>query len=254
MRFPFGRRRKLSVLTWNVWFGLEKPHRRWTELLATVRRLRPDVVAFQEVTAPFLEMLRKEPWVKKSYAISDPRGESIRAYGNVIMTTLPVGRIEVHPLESEMERKAVVVEARCADSDWAFASVHLDSFRKSAGVRAGQLDRVVDIMSPFDNALILGDFNFCSSWAEENERIPSAYTDLWPVLHSDDGFTVDTDVNEMRRRVAEEDKRVRFDRILLRSPDARPLGAELVGTKRIRGEEPHLFPSDHFGVFGTLHL
>jgi hypothetical protein len=58
----------------------------------------------------------------------------------------------------------------------------------------------------------------------------------------------------MRGREVEEQKRVRFDRILVRSDAARPVKAELVGTSKISGEKPPLFPSDHFGVLGQLRL
>ncbi len=254
MRWSLRNRRSLTLLTWNVWFGLEKPYRRWTELLAIVRRVRPDVVAFQEATDPFLSMLRKEPWVKASYNISDPYGEEIGAYGNVIMVSSPLIGVEAHPLESDMDRKLVVARTTLAGSDWAVGAVHLESFRESAGTRGRQLEQTLEIMAPFPNAALLGDFNFCSSWVEENDRIPTSYVDLWPAVRSDAGLTVDTAANPLRLRDGRDEKRVRFDRILVRSPVAVPTEASLLGTKPIRGEKPSLFPSDHFGVLGKVRL
>jgi len=246
--------RTLSLLTWNVWFGLERPHRRWTELLAIVGSLEPDVIAFQEVTDPFLDMLRTAPWVKNGYELSDPTGASIERYGTVIATRLPPERVEVHPLESEMGRKLVVVEAEAGDTTWAFASVHLESLIESAAVRGRQLHQIFEILSPFEHVVLMGDLNFCSSWTGENELIPARFVDVWLAVRSDDGFTVDAEVNEMRRREVEGEKRVRFDRILVSSEVARPLNAKLVGTKKIPGVRPALFPSDHFGVLGRLKL
>ncbi|HSH74800.1 MAG TPA: hypothetical protein VLA09_03865, partial [Longimicrobiales bacterium] len=83
---------------------------------------------------------------------------------------------------------------------------------------------------------------------------PGDYQDVWPAVRPEEGFTVDTEENEMRGRGTEERKRVRFDRILIRSPSARPVAARLVGTKSIRGSKPKLYPSDHFGVFARLDL
>ncbi len=100
----------------------------------------------------------------------------------------------------------------------------------------------------------MGDLNFCSSWTVENELIPPEFVDVWSAVCSDDGFTVDPELNEMRRREVEGRKRVRFDRILVRSAVARPLKVQLVGTQRIRGVKPELFPSDHFGVMGRLNI
>jgi tyrosyl-DNA phosphodiesterase 2 len=254
MRIPFLASRSVSLLTWNVWFGLDRPHRRWTELLSTVRRLRPHVIAFQEVTEPFLSMLRKEAWVRKTYSISDPRGESIGAYGNLILSSSPLREVETHTLLSDMDRKAVVGHTTVAGLDWAIASLHLDSFEEAAEIRGRQLKQVVGLMAPFPNTVLLGDFNFCSSWKQENDRIPPDYVDLWSATRSEPGFTVDTDSNSMRLRHKEQEKRVRFDRILVRSARVGPAKAKLIGTKKIRGETPAIFPSDHFGVWGKLKL
>jgi endonuclease/exonuclease/phosphatase family metal-dependent hydrolase len=245
---------KLSLLTWNVWFGLEKPHRRWTELLSIVGAARPDVIAFQEVTDPFLSMLRATPWVKKAYTLSDPRGETIEQYGTVIATRMAQGRVDVHPLESGMGRKLVVVEADVGGLAWAFASVHLESLKPSATVRGRQLEKIFEILSPLENVVLMGDLNFCSSWEEENSRIPADYIDLWPTVRAEEGFTVDWDLNPIRSREVGAWKRVRYDRILFRSAHVRPVKAELTGTEVIKGEVPDLVPSDHFGVLGHFHI
>ena len=213
MRLPFQRRHRLSLLSWNVWFGLEKPHRRWTELTSIVGSLRPDVIALQEVTDPFLRMLRKATWVRGRYHISDPSGDSLEGYGNLIVSRLPMERVHVQPLESEMDRKLVVVEASAEGRPWAFASVHLESFRESTARRARQLDQVLQALSSYPEVALMGDFNFCASWQDENERIPGDYQDVWPAVRPEEGFTVDTEENEMRGRGTEERKRVRFDRL-----------------------------------------
>ena len=254
MRLPFWRRRTLSLLSWNVWFGLEKPHRRWTELLSILGSLQPDVIALREVTDPFLGMLRKAPWVRKRYEISDPTGDLLEGYGNLIVSRLPVESASVHALDTEMDRKLVIVEASAAQGMWAFASVHLESFRESADLRRRQLKQVFEALEPYPDVALMGDFNFCASWTQENNRIPGDYVDVWPAVRADDGFTVDTDLNEMRGREAETTKRVRFDRVLIHSGRVTPLDAKLVGTKKIRGEKPALYPSDHCGLYVTLRV
>jgi tyrosyl-DNA phosphodiesterase 2 len=125
---------------------------------------------------------------------------------------------------------------------------------ESAVVRGRQLHQIFEILSLFEHVVLMGDLNFCSSWPGENELISARFVDVWPAVRSDDGFTVDAELNEMRRREVEGEKRVRFDRILVSSEVARPLNAKLVGTKRIPGVRPALFPSDHFGVLGRLKL
>ncbi len=251
MGLGFRRRPSLSVLTWNVWFGLEKPVKRWTRLLSDVASLRPDLIAFQEVTEPFLEMLRKESWVRRSYEISDPRGEEIASYGSVIVSRNPIVRRETLDLESQMGRKLVLVEVEIEGTTWTVGTVHLESL-DSAATRGRQLEQVFERLAPAADVILLGDFNFCSSWEEENERLHPDFVDAWSAASSDPGFTVDTRRNATRARKTEGERRTRFDRILVRSRHAQPRSAALVGTRPVKGEAPPLFPSDHFGVYCRL--
>jgi tyrosyl-DNA phosphodiesterase 2 len=253
MRLAFWRRPALTILTWNVWFGLEKPVRRWTRLLDDVASLRPDLIAFQEVTVPFLEMLRKESWVRRSYEISDPRGEEISSYGSVIVSRYPILGREVLGLETELGRQFILVEIEVESTAWTVGTVHLESLDSSA-LRARQLEQVFERLGGVSHSILCGDFNFCSSWAEENERLPGDFLDVWPAVSADDGFTVDTQLNATRARKTRGERRERFDRILVRSDLAHPAAAKLVGTNPVKGESPALFPSDHFGVYGTLAL
>ena len=227
--------------------------RRWTRLLDEVGALRPDLIALQEVTEPFLEMLRKAPWVRRAYEISDPRGDTFAAYGSVLLSRQPILRREVMDLESEMDRKLVLIETEVAGTLWTVGTVHLESLEASA-LRARQLEQVFDRLGDTANVLLCGDFNFCSSWDDENDRRPSDFVDVWPVVSKAPGFTVDTELNATRARKTDHERRERFDRVLVRSDLAQPAGAKLLGTRPVKREEPPLHPSDHFGVFARLTL
>ncbi len=253
MRLPFLKRRRVRLVTWNVWFGIDRPLRRWEELLRTTGRLRPDVVAFQEVTKPFLKLLRNTSWVRKSYTPSDPYGDEMDAYGSVLLCRYPSPEVSIHRLESEMDRSLVTMKTEVAGAPWLFGTVHLESM-EGAHLRGRQLEVTFEHLARHDNVVLMGDFNFCSAWTDENRRIPEDWVDVWPALRSEPGFTVDTGRNAMRLRAKPQDKRVRFDRILVRSPLATPVRIELLGTTAIKGEQPALFPSDHFGVFAELSL
>eukprot|EP00479_Gromia_sphaerica_P003730 TRINITY_DN14399_c0_g1_i1.p1 TRINITY_DN14399_c0_g1~~TRINITY_DN14399_c0_g1_i1.p1 ORF type:complete len:102 (+),score=21.23 TRINITY_DN14399_c0_g1_i1:284-589(+) len=85
----------------------------------------------------------------------------------------------------------------------------------------------------------MGDFNFHSTW-EENEKIPGDFSDIWASIHPDkDGFTEDTHVNEMRYSVRHrgEHKQVRFDRILIKSDDWIESSISRLGTEPIDDTE-----------------
>ena len=99
----------------------------------------------------------------------------------------------------------------------------------------------------------MGDFNFCSSWTEEQRRIDPDYLDVWSELHADPGYTEDPAVNRMLRKYTDKEA-VRLDRVLLRSaiPGWIPVSAEVLGTAPISDELPDVFPSDHFGLLARL--
>eukprot|EP00961_Rhodomonas_salina_P081799 1099474-Rhodomonas_salina.3 len=54
---------KLRVLTYNVWFDPQDYATRAALLLNIIRELDPDVVALQEVTERFLQVLRNDAMV-----------------------------------------------------------------------------------------------------------------------------------------------------------------------------------------------
>lgn len=240
------------MITWNVWFAPERAVRRWTELLRIVGRERPDVIAFQEVTPPFLALLHNSAWLRRSYTLSDPDGAHIDGYGNLIATRFDPICTPVHPLESRMGRKLVLVEAEVHGQRWTFGCVHLESFRESVRERGRQLEQVFRHLAGAERAALMGDFNFCATWPDEERLIPGEWADPWRAVGVGDGWTVDTEVNRMRARRTAGRKRVRLDRILVRSADARPVRARLLGTRPIRGESPDLWPSDHFGLHVEL--
>ncbi|MCG8420892.1 MAG: endonuclease/exonuclease/phosphatase family protein [Proteobacteria bacterium] len=237
----------IVVATYNVWFNPHERERRWRALVDEVQRNDPDVIAFQEVTRPFLALLRDLPWVQREYSISDPDGRTIERYGIVLLSRRPLDGLTLHDMPSHMGRKLLV--AHFAGS-LAVATIHLESLRPSAPIRDLQFARCVEILDAFDHAMLMGDMNFCSSWAEENARIPDSYTDVWPYLHPDDpGYTEDTSINHMLSLYEQRTKRVRYDRIFLRSQGEvwQPLSIKRLGTRPI-GDDLLLFPSDHFGL------
>lgn len=123
-------------------------------------------------------------------------------------------------------------------------------------VRAEQLAEIFPRLEAAGaDCLLAGDFNFCSSWASENANVAPEFVDLWPALHGRAaGYTEDTDLNTMLRNVKRKEKRVRFDRVLLRSPGGawRPRSIEVLGTEPISEATPDVFPSDHFGLAAVI--
>jgi tyrosyl-DNA phosphodiesterase 2 len=246
----------LAVATFNAWFqGPERPAR-IRGLLEVLERSRADVIFLEEATRPLVDAMMAADWVRASYRLASApvREDAIPSHGLVVLSRPPLGDVVLHPLPTHMGRRVLVGEMKINGAVLALAAVHLESLRSNADTRASQLEAVFRLLEPFPDAVLAGDFNFCSSWTLENARIDPRFVDLWPALHpADPGYTQDTERNPMLAKAKGESKRVRIDRILLRS-DARrwePLACRLVGTEPVEAGSS-LFPSDHFGVIATL--
>jgi endonuclease/exonuclease/phosphatase family metal-dependent hydrolase len=240
--------RALRVLTWNVWFGGHMFDERAAALLAELGRRQPDVVLLQEVTPELLATITLTPWVRARYALSDARGGTLGGYGVLLLSRQPVRRMTQLELPSRMGRSLLVAELACGLT---VATVHLESTDPCDAERAAQL-RIVQphlaALSP--DVLLAGDMNFTPDHPLENAALDPSFVDVWPALHADPGYTVDTDVNTMRYQVRARRTQKRIDRVFLRSAAWRADAIHIVGTSPI--DELGTFVSDHFGLEARL--
>lgn len=242
----------ISILTLNTWFDGFERERRTSALLDRLGEIEPDVIALQEVREDVVHALRDAAWVREAYEMSDAIGTTLRSYGNLLLSRLPIGRLELHPFPTIMGRRLLLAELQVNDDSLTIGVVHLESTKEMAGTRAEQLARTVDALSSFPQALIVGDCNFDVGASEE--RVLRGFVDAWPALHAEEpGWTVDATRNPMRRRFGS-DKRARYDRVFLRSDDRawRPESASLFADDPVDAEAS-VFLSDHFGVLTRLH-
>lgn len=247
------RRDSISILTLNTWFDGFERERRTSALIERVGKLEPDVIALQEVREDVVRALRDAAWVRRSYEMSDAIGTTLRSYGNLLLSRLPMKRLELHPFPTIMGRRLLLAELQVNDGALAIGVVHLESTKEMAGTRAEQLERTVKVLSASPQALIVGDCNFDVGAPEE--RVVRGFTDTWPALHAGEpGWTVDATRNPMRRRFGS-DKRARYDRVFLRSDDRSwtPDRASLFADDPVDAEA-NVFLSDHFGVLTRLRI
>jgi tyrosyl-DNA phosphodiesterase 2 len=246
----------LTIATWNLWFSDFWQEERLRAALGELRAHDPDVIALQEVVRDTLQIVCEEPWVRERYAISDPTGDTLAAYGVVMLTKLPVIEAALVELPSEMARALLVAELAASGRRIFAATVHLESLRRSAARRGEQLAIVQDALRETGaDSIVVGDFNFCSTWREENDRMGEDFVDVWAELRGDDpGWTEDSGANAMLREAKGTAKHVRFDRVFVRSPRGGlcPVSIERLGTAPIAPAVPDVFPSDHFGLVARL--
>lgn len=234
---------QLVITTWNVWFDKLHREQRNQLLLSALARHKPHLMAFQEVTPPFVRALQSQDWLRdEGYWVSAVEHQWI---GAVLVGRVPLRHLEFVPLESSMGRRLLVARL---DGGPTVATAHFESTASAGNVRARQIQQTFEYLAQESAAVVLGDFNCC---AEDPEcaAIPSEVVDAWDHLHpADPGFSMDSTLNGMLAKTVAGLVQKRIDRVLLRGAVA-PLSIERLGTKP---DPSGLFASDHFGLVTNL--
>ena len=83
---------------------------------------------------------------------------------------------------TNMGRSLLICETLINNQPLAVATVHLESLANKY-YREVQLSLSFKILAPFNNAMLMGDFNFDSSW-EEQANIDKEYDDIYLTLNN----------------------------------------------------------------------
>jgi len=175
---------RITVATFNIWFDQHHARERHDAIMGLLEARRPDVIALQEVTSASLALVLAKPWIRAEYQPSDVDGRTLDRYGVVLLSRIPTRRMTLLPLPSGMGRKLLVFELEVDGMTVNVATVHLESLKES-DARGVQLGLIFEHLDASEHAILMGDFNFCSSWAEENARIRPEYLDVWPAVRPD---------------------------------------------------------------------
>ena len=234
----------LTIVTQNLWFDAFERATRMEGHVAQWQACQADVVAVQEATLACLRPLLGHPWLQSFWSSAGLESEAAWQ-GVVVFSRMAPQRAWMTPLPGSMGRRLLNLQF----DSFHLGVVHLESTAGAAAVRAQQLSVIFDALRASPDALLVGDFNLCSS-SPENDQLPPDYLDLWPHLHPDQaGLTLDTGVNSMMFKQFRKAKQARYDRMLLRSRSWLASDVQRVGTQALA---PDLFASDHFGLCARL--
>lgn len=212
-----------------------------------------DIIALQEVAAPFAEALAREKWAKGVYDVTRLDGKPSSVRGLYLMSRFPIKKMDFKVLPSMQERGALVAYLDVRGRTLAVGTVHLESFLEDGPRRAAQLDQTFPMLDEADDAVLLGDFNFGDGEPEAG-HLDKRFADAWRALKGDDpGFTWDPQKSffASRQSLPGEGQR-RIDRVLVRSERWQPKNIEILGDTPVDEDHPEIFPSDHFALRAVL--
>ncbi len=243
----------LRVVTFNTWFENLSWERRHTALLEILNKCDAHVIVLQKVTMRLLDKILGSQWIQEQYQYvrSDFELDREPTHGLILLSRQPIIKAELYSLPTTMGRGLLVATIQINSEVFSFATAHLES-NDNPQRRGEQLKKIFATLNDSANVILAGDFNFCSSQHEENDRLDPQYLDTWGYLRpTESGFTQDTEINQMLFQARGQTRQVRIDRVLLRQSATRvwvPNFIELLGTEPISSDEPNAFPSDHFGI------
>jgi len=248
---------RMSTLSFNVFASdLKNARRRARTVFALIKRTNPTFIAFQEVEDWFLQALKLESWSQNYYQSDFGSGHA--PGGLYIMSKYPLSKVayneQTAPGQVQFDQRARVLSvnavigqspapappaksgapanAPIVPSAGAFiltvATTTLDW--RSADSRTDGLDFVFSVLSPFNDVVLAGDFNFDHGALPESSHIPENWLDVWPALNPDNlGHTWDPDTNRYARASDPTSRPSRIDRVLVKSVHWLPRYQKLVG-------------------------
>jgi len=263
----------LRVMTWNLWWRFGDWERRHAAILATIRRVRPDVVCLQEVWCTESEDLAEVIGRQLGYtATSSARiGRSDVGFSNAVLSRWPAELVADEPLPRRDGRPGHrrVVAARVATpwGPWPVVSTHLDHRFDDSATRQLQARRLLDRISTWrgdpdrDLPVVLGgDLNAVPD-SDEIRLLTGrcdgvagvVMSDAWEQAGSGPGFTWRRD-NPLCADSAWPDRRIDYVMVSWPRPKpvGNPLGAFTEATAPVDLDGDPVWASDHAALVVEL--
>jgi poly(A) polymerase len=262
----------LKIATHNVllkmgWLEIIiRSEERFAKEMQVLKELDADVIALNEVTAPFMKLLQEQDWVQDKYYISDCVTADNNAVnhsvpfhnymGNVIISRVPFKTLRFFTFSSTVNLRRNAIVGTFFDNDTVICSAHITAYEECVARRVNEMNELTRHL-PQKNVIILGDLNL--HLVSENSLITDVgYEDLWkPTKEDPDGFTWDTQLNPMITKFLILDRRrMRLDRIIAKEGcdwECDENGVEIFAKEPVY-EGSYLACSDHFGLKATLKL
>jgi len=245
----------LTFMSYNVWFENVNWKNRLKSLFDIFQSYSPDFICLQEVTEPFLKELINKEFIRENYCFS---GNFRGGYDVLILSKFNVNFFSM-AFESRMGRNLLLTEINHSFDNINYSNIiiatsHFESLN-NAKLRKQQLETSFEILNNSETAFLMGDFNFDSSWKNEEVNIDKNFNDCWF------NFRDKNNLNDEDRYTMPKSNHFpawRPDRILYKNDKFLELEYfEIIGNNQIEQDEYNNVvktPSDHYGLFAMFKL
>jgi len=252
-------KKEVSIVSYNFWFQNRKLNSRIRSLGRLVKNLNPDFITLQEMTPEILRIFMRQNWVRK-YFISDYKGETIKPYGNIMLSKYRLHELVIMPFENTiMGRKMMLATYICEGGpQLILGTFHLESYPQDVQKRKEQLTLYNEYTSQSDTVILCGDTNFIDD--DENAPLMPRFKDLWKELYQqtnedkekNPGYTFDTDTNLMAKE-EHAPRKARIDRCFYTHKNIEPVSMQIIGDQPYDKNKSE-YISDHYGIYMKLRI
>jgi len=243
---------ELSLVTLNLYHDKAQWPKRLPLILAELKRLRPDVIALQEVigheTVPNqAQAIADALGYEYAFSSTDPVGSPQR-YGNAILTRRPIlarAWKKLEPLDDS--RTALQLRIAVGDRAVNVYVTHLHWTDEGAAIRRQQVQGLLEFIAASSDgapSLVAGDFNAVAS-APELQALATGFADTYGALHGEADRAADSTLNLAYFAPK------RIDHVFLQREAFAPLEARIILN---RADAQGNWPSDHYGLQVRLRL
>lgn len=245
----------VSVLTLNLWHDKTDWPRRRALIVDEIRRLRPDVIALQEVLQrPGLRNQAEDLAAALGYHaqfVSVDPADAPRRYGNAILTRVEATARDMRKL-APLDDYRTAAHARLAlgprHRELAFYATHLHNDAGGGAIRREQVASLLDFIDATAGdapALIAGDFNSDAD-APELQALARRYRDAYAQAHPGRARDVAASTTLNPAYLPAQ----RIDHVFYDPRRFELIQARIVLNRARDG----VWASDHFGLWVTLRL
>ena len=245
----------ISFISYNVWFEESNWNNRLKNLFEILENYSADFICLQEVTEGFLRELINKEFIREKYHFSG----NFKGSYDVLMLSKHNTKFYCKEFNSRMGRNLLITEINHSFDNQKFSKIfiatsHFESLN-NAKLRKEQLETSFNLLNKSKNAFLMGDFNFDSSWKNEECNIDKNFKDCW--FESRDKNNLN-DEDRYTMPKTDQFSAWRPDRILFEDENLFELDFfEIIGKDPIEQDNPNNFvktPSDHYGLFAMFNV